>query len=118
MFKVVKPIRPKNILANLEKINYSYVLKNAERLNHPAKQNEKDKVLIVIPVFADLYNYLARYRKKTLINGKENFHLGDLHTWCADHEPDQVFVVRFQIFNPDEEYDKSKKSWYKIKKSY
>jgi hypothetical protein len=112
MFKVVKSIRPKNILANLEKINESYVLKNAERLNDPARQNEKDKVLIAIPLFADLYNYLARFRKKTLINGKDKFHLGDLHTWCADHEslpppeePDQVFVVRFQIFYPDEEYE-------------
>ena len=111
MFKVVKTIRPKTILSNLEAINITYVLENAKRLEDPARKDEKDKVLIVIPLFADLYNYLARYRKKTLINGKDSFHLGDLHTWCADHEnlpppeePDQVFVVRFQIFYPDEEY--------------
>ena len=111
MFKIVKTIRPKTILSKLESINNSYLLENAQRLNDPTRQDEKDKVLIPIPLFADLYNYLARYRKKTLINGKDSFHLGDLHTWCADHENlpppeelDQVFVVRFQIFYPDEEY--------------
>ena len=36
---------------------------------------------------------------------------GDLHAWCTDHEglplpsePDEVFVVRFQIFYADETY--------------
>ena len=86
MFKVVKTIRPKTILSNLEAINDSYVLENAKRLNDPARQNEKDKVLIAIPLFADLFAVC-----------KENFHLGDLHTWCADHEnlppPDELDQV-------------------------
>ena len=51
---------------NLEKINDSYVLKKAERLNDPARQNEQDKVLIAIPVFADLYNYFCCNFKKNL----------------------------------------------------
>ena len=76
MFKVVKTIRPKTILYNLEEINKNYVIENAKIREDPKRQNETEKALIVIPLFSDLYNYLARYRKKELINGKENFHLG------------------------------------------
>ena len=111
MFKVVWIIRPKTILSNLEAINRSYEKENAKIREDPKRQHEKEKPLIVIPLFADLYNFLARYRKKELINGKDNFHLGDLHAWCSDHEGlpppselDEVFVVRFQIFYADEVY--------------
>ena len=81
MYKVVRTIRPKTILSNLEAINRSYEKENAKIREDPKRQHEKEKALIVIPLFADLYNFLARYRKKELINGKENFHLGDLHAW-------------------------------------
>jgi hypothetical protein len=76
MYKVVRTIRPKTILSNLEAINRSYEKENAKIREDPKRQHEKEKALIVIPLFADLYNFLARYRKKELINGKENFHLG------------------------------------------
>jgi len=61
----------------LDEINRSYERENVKIREDPKRQHETEKALIVIPLLVDLYNYLARYSKKELINGKENFHLGN-----------------------------------------
>jgi hypothetical protein len=50
MFKIVKIIRPKNILSNLEEINRSYERENAKIREGPKRQHETEKALIVIPL--------------------------------------------------------------------
>ncbi len=113
MFSVTNAIKPNKILSNLDKLNETIVTENLLRQNDPNQLDKNEKPLIKIPLFKDLYNFLARYRKKTKLNGKTIFHQGDLHTWCFEHEDlpsttqmDQTFVVKFQMFYPDETYDK------------
>jgi hypothetical protein len=50
MFKIVKIIRPKNILPNLEEINRPYERENAKIREGPKRQHETEKALIVIPL--------------------------------------------------------------------
>jgi hypothetical protein len=78
MFKVISRIKPKTILSNLENINASILQENSKMREDPCRQNEKEKPLIAIPLEKDLYNYLARYRKKALINGSAEYYLGNL----------------------------------------
>jgi hypothetical protein len=111
MFEVLKTLKPGKILENLDNANVQIMKENQKRQEDPNLQKEADKPFIKIPFLADLNNYLARYKKKHLINGQANMKLGDLHTWCFEHEPlppihelDQVFVVKFHIFYPDENY--------------
>ena len=112
MLKVVNIIRPKTILSHLEALNTEISKDNAKLKDDPTSRLQKEKSLLAIPLDRDLYNFLSQYRKKTLINGTTDYHLGDLHALCAvgheelENETDTVFTIRFQIFCADEEYGK------------
>ena len=56
-------IKPNKILSNLDKLNETIVTENLLRQNDPNQLDKNEKPLIKIPLFKDLYNFLARYRE-------------------------------------------------------
>ena len=61
-----------------------------------------------VPLKKDLYNFLQTLRNK--VNGQPHMHLGELASWCLDHNllpeeslMDQPFVVDYNVFFPDDE---------------
>jgi hypothetical protein len=70
MFEAIKTLKPSKILENLDNENVQILKENPKRQEDPNLQKETDKPIIKIPILADLNNYLARYKKKHLINGQ------------------------------------------------
>ena len=111
MYQVTKILTPATILLNLQAANddrLKIIHENIGRVREeklPLPVPEE----AVIPKIKDLYNYLATFRKTKFGDAKMN--LGDLNSWCLEHEqvppesePDIPFVVKFQIYYPDETY--------------
>ena len=61
---------------------------------------------LTIPLKANLNNFL--WTTRTQLFGKSNMNLGELASWCLEHyevpeNPDEGFVVDYNIFFPDDE---------------
>ena len=111
MFKITQLLTPSTILLNLQSANddrLKIIQDNILRVKEqkpPLPVHEE----IQIPKVKDLYNYLATFRKNKF--GHSNMNLGELNSWCLDHEevppenePDLPFIVKFQMYYPDETY--------------
>jgi hypothetical protein len=85
------------LMGDNDRIYPAKILENLERI--PG---------MIIPKLQDLYNYLQTIRRRKY--GKGNIHLGQLASWCLDHNlvpdesmPDEPFVVDYNAFFKDDE---------------